>query len=98
MKLTFHWRPLKSAIRDAWPVGLLVAGAVLASLIAWLVSTTLSDAVRYAGMMLQIGGLATVAFGLGQTRRMFNLPSVHALLLSWSQNLSKPMQYQFGKA
>jgi len=56
-------------------------GAVLA--LSWLVSSTSTDAVRYAGTMLQVLGLSTVAYGLRQMRRMFDRPTYRAVVLSW---------------
>ena len=43
--------------------------------------------VRLAGLVLQLLGLATVAFGLRQTRKLFGRPSMRKTAALWLRNL-----------
>jgi len=88
MRLTVRWRTLTAVLRDAWPIWLALGGVILAFMTGWLLSTTLTTAVRYSGTMLQILGLSTVAYGLRQMRRMFDRPSLRAGILSWLRRLA----------
>lgn len=83
MKPSVRGRILAAALRDAWPAWLLIGGGLVAFTPGWLFSTPLSTAVRYAGTTLEIFGLATVAIGLGQMRRLFDRPSLHARIFGW---------------
>jgi hypothetical protein len=83
MRLTVRWRVLLAVLKDAWPIWLALGVAVLAFTAAWFLSTTPPAAIRYAGMMLQIFGLSTVAIGLSQMRRLFGRPSLSARIFAW---------------
>ena len=87
MRLTVRWRTIEAVLRDAWPTWLAISGLIFALTVAltakWLLSATLTTAVRYSGTILQILGLSTVALGLRQMRRMFDRPSVGAAILRW---------------
>lgn len=41
------------------------------------------DLLRYAGMVLQLMGIGTVAYGLRQIRRQFQCPSLFASVIEW---------------
>lgn len=74
---------MAAALKEAWPTWLALAGILVALAVGRLFSTRLSDVVRYAGAMLQIFGLATVAIGLSEMRRLFNRPSLGARIFGW---------------
>ncbi len=91
MILTVRWRALFAVLKDAWPtwpIWLAVVWIALAFTAGWLLSTTLSAAVRYAGMILQFLGLVTVAIGLSQMRRLFGRPSLIARVFGWLERLA----------
>jgi len=60
-----------------------VVGIVVTAVIAFLLPGGVDDRVRYAGLILQLLGIVTVAFGLHTRRRLFNRPGfmdeLHAL-------------------
>ena len=86
-----RWSALWSLMRDAWPTWLALAGLAVAWLLAYGVARvatfTLGAQVRYAGTLLQIFGLATIAFGLSQIRQLFGRPSFFANVKSWFKRL-----------
>ena len=83
MRPTVRWRILAVVLKDAWPIWLALGGVALAWATGWLFSTTPSGAVRWAGMMLQVLGLSTVAIGLRKMRRLFERPALGRRILSW---------------
>lgn len=80
---TIRWRTLLALLKDAWPTGLALGGVALSFFVSWLFSVTLSAAVRHAGTMLQVLGLATVAIGLSEMRRLFGRPSLRRRVAAW---------------
>ena len=88
MRLTFRWRSLTAALRDAWPAWLAVAGVVSAYVFGRSLSSKPADALRYTGTFLQVLGLATVARGLHQTRSLFDQPSLRASMANWFRRLA----------
>lgn len=86
--MTIRWRVLASKFREAWPTWLLLGGLASALAIGWAFSKTLSDAIRYAGMLLQLLGLITVAIGLSQMRRLFGRPSFGTKVYAWFRGLA----------
>lgn len=79
MVLTFRCRVFIAAIGDAWPAWLALGGVALAALVGWALAGAASAGVRYAGTVLQVLGLATVAAGLSQVRRLFGRPSLQRM-------------------
>lgn len=77
-----------AVLEEAWPFGLAVIGIAVAFTVGCFLSSAFPDAVRYAGTMLQLLGLATVAIGLGKTRRLFRQPSLMARVLGWFARLT----------
>jgi len=92
MRLTVRWRSLAAVLRDAWPTWLAISGLIFALTVAltakWLLSATLTDAIRYGGTILQILGLSMVAIGVKKMRRMFDRPSLGAGILTWLRRLA----------
>lgn len=77
-----------AVLRDAWPAWVAVAGVVFATVLGFQLSHTKSAGVRYAGMVLQIMGLATVAIGLSQVRQLFGRPSLLWKVLTWFRRIA----------
>lgn len=73
---------------DAWPVWLLLIGLALGWMVALPFSTSMSQTVRCAGMVLQIAGLLVVAFGLRKLRCMFNRPSTSQNTIRWFRRVA----------
>ena len=86
--LTIRWRALRGVLKDAWPIGLALGAVFLWFGVSWLVSPTLSIAVRRAGTILQVLGLTTVAVGLSKLRRQFGRPSLSGAALAWFRRLA----------
>jgi hypothetical protein len=72
---------------DAWPAWTALAGVIVAIVVGFGLSANTSAGVRYAGMMLQIFGLGTVAIGLSQVRRSFGRPSLVEKVVAWFRQL-----------
>jgi len=87
MAFTFRPRLLMTALANAWPLWLALAGVVVAGGIGILLSTDPWSRVRYAGTFLQVFGLGTVAFGLSQVRRSFGRPSLLSKALEWFRQI-----------
>src|SRR3989304_5155408 len=88
MVFKFHRRGLITAGRDAWPAWLALAGLAFAIVVGWRLSPNASAGVRYAGTMLPVLGLATVAIGLSQVRRVFGRPSLQQKILAWFRQVA----------
>lgn len=88
MGLTFRRRALVVALTDAWPAWVAVAGVLLATVVGFALSINGSAGVRYAGTMLQVFGLGTVAVGLSQVRRSFGRPSLLEKIVAWFRQLA----------
>ena len=68
----------------AEPRRLWLAPVVLVLLVAAPLVGGIAEAkVRWSGLALQVCGIATVAYGLRQTRRLFGRPPVRMLLREW---------------
>src|SRR4051812_8161272 len=92
-------RVLLTAIRKAWPAGLCVVGLVLSLVIGRLFTSSISGIVRYASMLLQIFGIALVAWGLSELRQLFKRPSLLSRVGAWFSHLRSafgPQQYITG--
>jgi hypothetical protein len=87
MSLTIRWRALGALLPKASPTWLMVGGVVLAGAIGCTASRTVGDSVRYAGTILQVLGLFTVAEGLRRMRRMFGRPTLRAGAKDWFRRL-----------
>jgi len=92
MLLTIRWRSILVALKDAWPTWLALGGIALSFGVGRLVSPDLSAAVRYAGTVLQVLGLATVAFGLSKIRRLFGRPSLPLKIWGWFRQLASAFE------
>lgn len=88
MSFTFRPKTLIAALVDAWPAGLAIAGILVAVVVGWVLSHDVSGGVLYAGTMLEIFGLATVAFGLSEVRRSFGRPSLAQKFLAWLRQIA----------
>lgn len=102
MSFTFRRAALIAALVDAWPVWLAVAGALIAVFLGLALAQDLATAVLYTGALLEMFGLATVAFGLSEVRRSFGRPSIRQKLLAWFRQVAsafrppKPITAQAG--
>jgi hypothetical protein len=85
--MTIRWRVLGVVLYQAWPVGVAIIVAILAAFIGCALSIALSTndsaAVRYAGTLLELSGLITVALGLRDTLRQFGQPPVARRVWHW---------------
>jgi len=88
MVLTIRWRILVEAMKNAWPTWLAIGGIALSVAAGWVFSPDVSATVRYAGTSLQVLGLATVAIGLSETRRLFGRPSLPRKISGWFRRLA----------
>jgi hypothetical protein len=89
MGITIRWRHLGNVLKSAWPAWLALIGIFVAFIFSLWPASTPSSAVRYTGMLLQIFGLGTVAFGLGKMRRLFDQPTLVEGLLQWLNDFAK---------
>lgn len=71
--MKIQWRVLLSATRDAWPFWLTLCGLIFAFVLGGQFSDKTSTTIRYAGTVLQVLGVATVAMGLSLLRKRFGL-------------------------
>ncbi len=84
--MTELWRWIKANaawLLDAWRVWAPIIVVVIVGALASLLPGTADDSVRYAGLALQILGIATVVHGLRDRRRLFNRPSLVDHLVTW---------------
>src|SRR5688572_11097941 len=88
MALMFRRRAFIVALKDAWPVWMVVGGIALAAVLGCAFSRDASAGIRYAGMILQVFGLGTVAAGLSQIRRYFGRPSLLDRFLAWVRQVA----------
>ena len=99
MRLRIDCRQLSAAIVAAWPLEIWFLGLVVAGgfgfFLSWYFgelkpapSPSLADAIRYAGMLLELAHLLIVAWGLRNLRRMFNRPSVTRDILEWFRRVA----------
>ncbi len=87
MRVTFRWRVLSGVLRNAWPAWLALGGVALAVIVGLSVSPCRPVALRWGGMLLQMMGLGTVAFGLYDIRRQFGRPPLRESLLAYFRQL-----------
>lgn len=88
MAVIARLQKLCGVLGGAWPNWLALSGAGGALALGWCLAPTSQATIRYAGMILQLLGLATVAFGLSQMRRLFGRPSLAARLADWFARLA----------
>lgn len=88
MAVAFQRHVFVRALIEARPVGLAVGGVIFAAALGLWLSANLSAGVRYAGTMLQIFGLATVAIGLNEIRKCFGQPSLLERFTAWFRQLA----------
>jgi len=67
---------------------LAVGGIVVAASSALALTQDVATAVLYAGALLEMFGLATVALGLSEVRRSFGQPSIWQKLLAWARQVA----------
>jgi hypothetical protein len=72
-----------TALREAWPLWLIAAGVLTATLIAYVFASDLSEQVLYVGTQLELFGIALVAISIGELRREFGKPSVMSDISRW---------------
>jgi hypothetical protein len=89
MGMTIRGGVLAAALKDAWPLWLAIGGIALSVSTGRMFSKELSETVRYAGTALQVLGLATVAYGLSQTRQLFGRPSLRSNICGWFRKLAE---------
>jgi hypothetical protein len=87
MALTFRRRAFIVALKNAWPFWMVLSGIAIAAVFGFALSKNASASVRYAGAILQVFGLGTVAFGLSQIRRYFCRPSLLERVFAWLRQL-----------
>jgi len=61
----------------------LCAAGLLAAVAVPLVLGATEKAIRMSGLLLQLGGIITVVWGVVSTRQFFGLPRVRTVLASW---------------
>lgn len=81
-----------AGLRGLWcglgfSVGILMVSLAVASGVC---DRPLADAVRYAGLLCQLAGICSVAWGLVRLRRDFGRPSIGKALLSWARGVFGP--------
>jgi len=84
--MTKTWRWIQALcvwILDAWRVWAPVIVVFVVAFIASILPGTPDDSVRYAGLALQILGIATVVNGLRDRRLLFKRPSLVDHLTTW---------------
>lgn len=84
--MTELWRWIKANaawLFAAWRVWAPIIVVVIVGALSSLLPGKADDSVRYAGLALQILGIATVVHGLRDRRRLFNRPSLIDHLVSW---------------
>jgi len=86
--ITVRWRTLFEVCKDTWPTGMPIVGVVIAFFLAWYFSSTLANAIRVAGMLLQLGGLVLVGRGLSKKRKTFGHPSIPNKIFGWSKRVA----------
>lgn len=72
---------------EPWPFHLAVGGVGGCIALGSLFTGEPEAQVRWSGLLLQIFGLGTVAFGLHHTRKLFNQPSVWDRVREWITKL-----------
>jgi len=82
-----RYKELGNVLKDTWPVGLVFWGIAICWGVAYCLACSLSDQILYAGTLLQMFGLITVAIGISQLRRMFGKPSLFERITNWLQKL-----------
>jgi len=88
-----RWQVLWSALKEAWPAWLLVvefgfSWFPVAYFLTFLTTSDLTTQVRYEGVLLEVFGFVLVAFGIRQTRRLFDRPSLIAKIVGWFRQLA----------
>jgi hypothetical protein len=83
-----RWKQLGRALLPGLSVWLGGGGLALAGVIIWNGAPTRPDAVRYAGLGLEWGGLIIIAVGLHDMRRRFEEPSLVTTFRQWLRQLA----------
>lgn len=87
-----QWKRLGQVLtKEAWPVWVLIGGFFVAWVISYLAACCLTDQIMYAGTLLQLSGLGTVAFGIADLRKSFRKPTVKERLLTWIEKVRRAM-------
>lgn len=87
-------RAVALVLSDARPVWVMLGGLIAASTLGSLTSASWSDAARYAGTILQVLGLGTVALGIGHMRKLFDRVPVRTRVWVWFGNLWKAITFR----
>jgi len=83
-----HWHRLGQVLtKEAWPFWLFAGGSSCAWGLSYAAASNMTDQLLYAGTVLQLCGLATVAHGIRELRKMFKKPTVGSRIIGWFQNL-----------
>jgi hypothetical protein len=61
----------------------IAAGVLAVYLLPFIFGITLEDSMRYSGLLLQFGGLATIAWEISQTRASFGRPNLATSVRQW---------------
>ena len=85
--MTIRWSVLADCMKTARPAWYGLSGIGVAAVVLFLGGRD-EAAVRYAGTLLQLAGLFTVAWGLRDMRRLFNRPSIWRAVLTWFKTLA----------
>jgi hypothetical protein len=85
--LAFRRTVFRDALVSGWPAWLACAGIVVAVALGTVCVAEPEARVRYAGTVLQVGGLLTVAWGLRDMRRLFKRPSLGSAAATWLHHL-----------
>ncbi len=88
MQLSFRPAVLQAALRDTLPVVYALGGATLAYALSAILVSDPESAIRLAGTVLQVFGLATVALGITKVRELFGQPSLAQSIVAWVRLLT----------
>lgn len=75
-------------VLKGWPGLLCIAAIPTSYALGWSLASNAAQHFRWAGALLQVAGIGTVAYGLSQTRKLFDLPSVGAGFDDWVKGVS----------
>lgn len=73
---------------ELWPVWVSSAGVGIPLWLSLQVADNLETSFRYAGLVVQLLGLGTVAYGIRQTRKIFNRLSMKEIVRNYLYRLS----------
>lgn len=76
--------------RPVWTaVGVPVAVALFMWLVCWFLTLNAEQYVRYTGGLLELAGICTVAWGLGDIRALFERPTFRGAALDWFRRIPR---------